>query len=279
MKLSPKKGSIVKVEFENREIEAIVIDPNGLGQGQPSVGLGFNMAEKYMGIKQNTLSNWAAKESGFEGDRNGCEKSLKLPSGNTLTFIQILGTNNHTYSVIEASDWVNLAKDVLKHPGKVRKPTKDKLIDFLCWFAVKGFYADAYTAIKGQYTAKDSRAVAQWFQSRIAGIPRRKKYTDFLQSNGCRDVEFAKWTNYVYLGLFGMTKAKMVAVWNHVDGSKHIGRNYVPESVGLEAIAYCEQLVVDLFHRDLQQAHDDAISFTQKRFFNGELAVFAMASV
>jgi hypothetical protein len=32
--------------------------------------------------------------------------------------------------VVEVSEWVAVASDVLKHPGKVRKPTRDGLIDF-----------------------------------------------------------------------------------------------------------------------------------------------------
>ena len=39
-----KRGSLTKLTYEGREFEAIVIDPDGLGKGQPSVGFGFRMA-------------------------------------------------------------------------------------------------------------------------------------------------------------------------------------------------------------------------------------------
>jgi len=269
MLLNIKTGAIVKVEFEDREIEAIVIDPVGLGQGQPSLGLGFRMAEKYMGLGHDTLSRWSTKGGAIN---EGC--ALKTPSGNGFRVVEIGGLDGNTYKVIEAADWVRLTMDVLKHPGRTGKATKNKLIDFLGWFAVKGFYADAYTAIKGQYTAKDSRSVSQWFQSRIAGMKQRKRYTDFLQVQGCHAQDYAKWTNYVYIGLFGMPKAKMIETWELIEGDGDIGRNYIPEVIGLDAVAYCEQLVIDLHYQDLKQAHDDAINFTKKRFFNGVMADF-----
>ena len=58
----------------------------------------------------------------------------------------------------------------------------------------------------------------------------------------------------------------MIDTWELVEGNKNIGRNYVPEAEGLEAIAYCENQVIELFHTDLKQAHEDAIGFAKKRF-------------
>ena len=63
-----------------------------------------------------------------------------------------------------------------------------------------------------------------------------------------------------------MDKKQMVEAWELVEGKKSIGRNYIPEVEGLEAVAYCENQVIELFHSDLKQAHDDAISFAKKRF-------------
>jgi hypothetical protein len=169
--------------------------------------------------------------------------------------------------VLEVSDWVALASDVLKKPGKVSKPTQHKLIDFLAWFAVKGFYAEAYAELKGAYTEADSRAVSAWMRARLEGIARRNNYTKFLQQKGCEEwFEYAKWTDYVYQGLFGMKKKQMVEVWDLVEGAKHIGRNYIPEVEGLKAVAYCENQVIELFHSDLEQAHNDAIGYAKRKF-------------
>jgi hypothetical protein len=254
--MSIKRGKLIEVDFEGRKFEVIVIDPNGLGKNQPTVGFGFRMMEKHAGLPEPTLSQW------LEGDSNNEDLKLKPPSGNDFRVIQI-----NEYVVVEASDWVALAIDVLKKSGKVRKSTKDKLLDFLGWFAVKGFYADAYAALKGAYTEADSRAVSAWMQARLAGIARRNRYTRFLQEQGCEEwYEYANWTDYIYQALFGMKKRQMVEAWELVEGDKSIGRNYIPEVKGLEAVAYCETQVVELFHANLQQAHDDAISFAKRRF-------------
>lgn len=256
-----KRGQLVKLQFEGREFEAIVIDPNGLGRNQPSIGFGFTMMDRHGGLPQSTSSQW------IEGHPNTDSQCLKLPSGNTYKVIQILGEDGNEYSVVEVSDWVAIAVDINKQPGKVRKSTKDKLLDFLGWFAVKGFYADAYAVLKGSYTEADSRSVSDWMQARLAGITHRNKYTRFLHEHGCDEwYEYANWTDHVYQGLFGIKKRQMVEHWELVEGNKTIGRNYIPEAEGLEAVAYCEKQVIDLFHTDLRQAHDDAISFAKKKF-------------
>lgn len=250
-----KRGQLIKLNFEGREFEVIVIDPNGLGKSQPTVGFGFRMMEKHAGLPEPTLSQW------LKGDSNNEVLELKPPSGNAFRVIQI-----NDYIVVEASDWVALAIDVLKKPGKVRKSTKEKLLDFLGWFAVKGFYADAYAALKGAYTAKDSRVLSAWMEARLAGKRKRNKYTDFLQGHGCVSDDYAYWTDYVYLGLFNMQAWQMKRFWKLMEGDSSIGRNYIPEVEGLEAVAYCEKQVIELFHADLQQAHDDAIAFAKRKF-------------
>jgi hypothetical protein len=265
--MKTKKGQLITLEFESQEFEVIVIDPNGLGRDRPTVGFGFRMMEKHGGLKEQTLSDWLTIESGFEGDRNNDDRRLKLPSGVGLRVTEILGLDNNQYAVLEVSDWVEVAADVIRHPGKVRKATTNKLIDFLKWFAVKGFYADAYATLKGAYTEADKRAVSAWMQARLDGKTRRSRYTKFLQEQGCNEsYDYAKWTDYVYLGLFGINKREMCRVWELVAGNKNVGRNYIPEPRGLEAVAYCENQVIELFLGDLKQAHDDAIAFARRKF-------------
>lgn len=259
--MSIKPGQLITLEFEDREFEVIVIDPNGLGRNQPSVGFGFRMMERHGGLSDTTSSQW------LQGAPNTPEECLKLPSGKTFRVLRILGDNNNEYVVLEVSNWVSLAADVLKAKGKLKKSTLDKLIDFLTWFAVKGFYAEAYAKLKGAYTEADSRAVSAWMKARLEGIARRNNYTKFLQQKGCEEwFEYANWTDYVYQGLFGMKKKQMVEAWDLVEGNKNIGRNYIPQVEGLHAVAYCENQVMELFHDNLQQAHDDAINFAKKKF-------------
>lgn len=256
-----KKGQRVLLSYENRDFEVIVIDLDGLGKNQPSLGFGFGMAESYVGLPISTADNWK------QGLPNSDEECLKVSSGNRYRVSRILGLDNNVYNVVEVSDWVALAVDVLKKPGKVKKKTRDGIIDFLGWFAVKGFYADAYSLLKGQYTEADSRTVSAWLQVRLAGIAKRNKYTKFLQDNGCIEwYEYANWTDYIYLGLFGMKKRDMVQKWELVQGNKNIGRNYIPETEGLDAVAWCESQVIELFTDNLKQAHDDALKYAKKKF-------------
>ena len=265
--MSIKTGQIVTISYEDREFEAIVIDPNGLGPGQPSIGFGFGMMERYGGLPTSTSDNW------LQGLPNTEQQSLKLPSGNLYGVSRITGEDkNNPYVVVEVSQWVAIAIDVNKKPGKVRKATRDKLLDFLGWFAVKGFYASAYARLKGNYTEADDRSVSAWLKARLLGISKRNKYTKFLQDNGCEEwFEYANWTNYIYQGLFAKDKKQMIEDWELVEGVKTIGRNYIPEVTGLEAVAYCENQVVELYVGDLRKAHDDAINYARLKFFGGSL--------
>lgn len=255
---SIRKGSILTLAYEGREFEVVVIEPNGLGPGQPSVGFGFRMGERYAGIPQPTLSGWVIDKEGA--------KALKPPSGKNFRVIDIKATDGNTYSVVEASDWFALAIDLLVNPGRTGKGLRAKLGDFIGWFAVKGFYAEAYVAFKGVYTAKDSRATTQWLEARQLGVPVRKLYTDLLQAEGCSGFDFANWTNHVYQGLFGKSATEMKEVWDLMAGNRRVARNYIPKALGLDAVRYCEDMTVRMFVDDLQEAHDSAIDLTRRKY-------------
>jgi hypothetical protein len=257
-----KPGQRIKLSFEGREFEVIVVDPDGLGPAQPTVGFGFGMMERHAGIPQSTLSTWVIEKDS--------DHRLELPSGKTFKVIEITSiTDGNTYSVIEASDWFELAFDLLENPGRTTKSVKSKLLAFIKWFTIKGFYAEAYTALKGVYTAKDSRATTKWLEARQLGKIERKFYTDLLQSQGCESLDYAYWTDYVYSGLFGVKAWQMKQIWELVDGDSDIGRNYIPEAKGLEAVRFCEDMVVRLFIDDLEDAHDQAINLTRRKFLGG----------
>lgn len=260
----PKKGDRITLNYEGRDFDVIVIDPNGLGLGQPSVGFGFRMAEKYVGPPQSTLSDWV---TGPDAPRD-----LKLPSGKLLRVTDLTASDGNDYSVVEASDWFVLAIDLLINPGRTGKGIRAKLGDFLTWFAVKGFYAETYVALKGVYTAKDSRATTQWLEARQLGVPVRKLYTDLLQSEGCQGYEFGKWTNYIYQGLFGMPSKEMIEAWELMAGNKRIARNYIPKALGLDAVRFCEDMTVRMFVDDLAEAHDSAVALTKRKYQLDSLA-------
>lgn len=256
-----KAGSILRLPYEGREFDVIVIDPNGLGEGQPSVGFGYRMAERYAGVPESTIRSWVREKP------DGSE--LELPSGKAFRVREILAVDGNTYNVIEASDWFSIAVDLLVNPGKTAKSLRAKLGDFIGWFAVKGFYAEAYVAFKGVYTAKDSRATTAWLESRQLGIPVRNLYTDLLQAQGCTGFDYANWTNHIYQGLFGMPASAMKQVWDLQDGNPRVARNYIPKAEGLDAVRYCEDMVVRMFVDDLTEAHDDAINLTRRKYLGG----------
>lgn len=258
-----KKGQKIIVTYEEREFEVIVIDPNGLGQGQPSLGFGLTMMDTHAGLPQSTSSGWIK-----DSHRATSEKSLEAPTGATFRVIEVNGVDGNKYLVLEISDWVAVAGEALKAKGKrkLSDSTKEKLINFLTWFATKGLYAETYVALKGNYTTKDSRSVSNWMMVRLAGKYKRNKYTDFLQQRGCEGADYAIWTNYIYEGLFGKTAKEMKQLWEVVEGSQTIARNYISEEDGLKAIAHCENLTVELFINDLEEAHNDAISNTRRKF-------------
>lgn len=265
--MAVKKGQLITLSYEGRYFDVIVIDPNGLGQDQPSVGFGFRMAERYVGIPNNTLSDWQVEPENGVLDKT-LDRYLKLPSGKAFRVLDIQGSDGNLYNVVEASDWVAIAVNVLVEPGRTAKGLRPKLGEFLQWFATKGFYAEAYVVLKGVYTDKDSRATTAWLESRYIGIPVRKIYTDLLQAQGCRSFDYGNWTNHIYQGLFGKTKNEMIKDWDLMDGRKDIARNYIPEVIGLDAVRFCEDMTVRVFVDDLKEAHDFAIDLTKRKYLS-----------
>lgn len=256
-----KAGSLITLAYEGKEFEVIVIDPNGLGDDQPSVGFGYRMAERNAGVPESTIRSWVREIPGGE--------ELVLPSGKAFRVREILAIDGNTYKVVEASDWFSIAIDLLVNPGRTGKGLRTKLGDFISWFAVKGFYAEAYVAFKGVYTARDSRATTAWLEARQLGVPVRKGYTDLLQSEGCQPYDYGNWTNIIYQGLFGMPAREMKEEWDLMDGSARIARNYIPKAEGLDAVRYCEDMVVRVFVDDLAEAHEIAVNLTKRKYLGG----------
>ncbi len=40
-------GQIIPLRYKSREIQAIIIDPNGLGPDKPSLGMGFRGMDRH----------------------------------------------------------------------------------------------------------------------------------------------------------------------------------------------------------------------------------------
>ena len=118
---------------------------------------------------------------------------------------------------------------------------------------------------------EDERTINEkWFISTPAlqefGKPPRKDWSWKVREKDPKQ-RYAHLTNYIYRELFGMDASQMKAIWqNPVSGSRKITRNYIPEKKGLEAIAYCEQLISQLNLDDIEQAHDITIQATRVKF-------------
>lgn len=253
-----RKGQLIPLRFKDRDLMAVVMEPNGLGEGKPMIGLGFRGMDRHIGVPQQTLSDRVTEIQGV--------KYLELPSGKRFRVTEILGEDGNTYLTVEATDWVELARDWAKDPGKLRKPARDGLIDFLAWFAAEGIYAQAYTFLKRTYTRDDDEALRQWLMSREVGKSYRKDWSWEVKEKDPRG-RYGYWTNYVYQGLFNMTAAEMKEFWERpVSGSARIARNYIPQAIGLEAVAYCEKMVSQIDLADLYEAHDEAIRLTRIKY-------------
>ena len=251
-------GSLIPLRYKGRDIIAVVIDPDGLGQGKPSIGIGVRGISKLMGVPRQTFQNRVAQ---IEGD-----KHLKLPSGNAYRVAQITAEDSNDYLLVEASDWVFLAADWLRNPGKLRQQTKESLINFLCWYAAEGIYAQAYTLIKRVYSSDDSQAIQGWLLSRETGKPYRAEWGAEVAEKDARK-RFGILTNYIYEQLFGMKAEEMKAYWQApVRGSGKIARNYIPEALGLEAVKYCEKMVAALDFDDIDEAHEVAVALTRRKY-------------
>ncbi|MEM8806885.1 MAG: hypothetical protein AAGF01_12730 [Cyanobacteria bacterium P01_G01_bin.38] len=253
-------GQIIPIKFKGREFNAIVIDPDGLGSGKPTIGVGYRGMSRHLQLPVSTIFKRVFPLEGVEW--------LELPSGKRFRVFRLSGNDGNEYNAIEASDWVEIAADWLKKPGRLGQKAKEGLIDFLAWYAAEGLYAQAYTFLKQTYTREDSEVIQQWLVSREAGKPYRKDWAYVIaDKGGASPYKYGKWTNYVYRGLFGMDAAEMKEIWESpVSGSRHVARNYIPESVGLEMVGYCEKLVSIYELDDLERAHDEAIRMTQIKF-------------
>ena len=261
-------GQVIPLKFRDREFRAIVIDPDGLGYNRPTIGIGYRAMSRHTDVPLTTLFKRVVEVSSDDSEDTGLQKVLKLPSGKSFCVNPMEANDGNTYQVIEACDWVELARDWAKSPGRLGAKGRNGLIDFLAWFAAEGFYAAAYTFLKQTYTREDSEQIQQWLVAREAGKPARKDWAYAISGQGGNSpYKFSKWTNYIYRGLFNLDAAQMKKEWEApVSGSRHIARNYIPKKLGLEMVEYCERLIAVLDLEDLESNHDEAIRLTQMKF-------------
>jgi len=165
----------------------------------------------------------------------------------------------------------------LKHHGKTIGPRPELTQEMLTKAQVK-FYmyqsdtflerAENYLKLIQKPLIIEEARTVRLLNEEFSSLDRKKvrwEYTDFLRNKGCKSNEYAYWTNYIYLGLFGINASQMKEEWELIKGDSSIARNYILDKK-IQAIVYCEKLTIELFFNDLKQAHDDAIAFTKKKF-------------
>jgi Helix-turn-helix domain of resolvase len=272
-----RAGQRLNLKYKGRALEAIIINPHAFGHNKPSIGLNFSMGERCAGITHNKFVQWTRKTRSKNPEDfadTDTVQYFELPQSKKQFAIHHLpfdesdyklGYGNLTinyHKVIEASEFIDLCFEVLTHI-KLPYQSKEKLKDFLKWFAIEGFYAQAYTIIRGAYTKADSEQLHQWLEARLRNKAERLPYARCvveLHENP------AYWTNYTYLNLFGKIASEMRDEWQTIDGSPQIARNHIAESLGLEAVGFVERMTTDLYAGDLQEAHDIAIKTAKRKF-------------
>jgi DNA-binding CsgD family transcriptional regulator len=270
-------GQRLNLKYKGREFEAIIINPHAFGPNKPSIGLSFRMGERCAGITHQTLAEWLRNTRNENPDNfsdSDTVQYFELPHNKNQFAIYRLPFDESDYKlgrgnlvndyhkVIEASEFIDLCFEALTY-SKLSAGTREKLKNFLKWFVVEGFYAQAYTVIRGAYTRADSEQLHQWLEARLRNKPERLPYARFvieLHENP------AYWTNYTYLNLFGKIGSEMRKEWERIKGSPHIARNYIPEAMGLEAVGFVERMASDLYTGNLEEAHDIAIRIARQRF-------------
>jgi hypothetical protein len=107
--------------------------------------------------------------------------------------------------------------------------------------------------------------VEAWFRARRASIPIRKVYEGYISEKDSPKM-LSKWTDIVYVGLFGCNAEKIKLIWKTQAGRPDIARNHLPEALWLEAVSYCEELVVTIDLTNLWETHQEALRLTRKKY-------------
>ena len=69
-------GQLIPINFKGRKFNAVVIDPNGLGEGRPPVGIGYRGMSLHTDEPAQTFVDRVSEIEGIN--------VLKLPSGKTF---------------------------------------------------------------------------------------------------------------------------------------------------------------------------------------------------
>lgn len=272
-----KAGQRLSVPYKDRVLCVEVISPHQFGFNKPSIGLNFNLLEKYSGLSSSTLLQWVkgAKKREpelFIDDITIAKiEHLRLPKSKQLYPVNCIPRYSDDSNidepyrverVIEISDFIDLCFTAICDE-EINRSTKHKVKQFLQWFTVAGFYAQVFVYVKGSFDKADNEQLQEWLASRLTNKENRKSYARLiveLRENP------AFYSNLTYLYLFGKLASQMRTDWKNIAGDETIARNHIPKAIALEAIGFVERTVVDLYTDDLREAHVLAIEVARKKF-------------
>ena len=135
------QGQEIPVLFRTQIIEAIVINPHGLREKRPGLGIDLRTMAKYGLLPQETFAKW------LESTGKGI---LELPSGNIAKVLKITGLDGKENFLIEACEWI-LLSDECNYESRPMKKRLD----------VHAFYEDAYSR-NIDLTDDDVVAIGDW---------------------------------------------------------------------------------------------------------------------
>ena len=68
-------GQIIPIKFRDREFRAIIIDPDGLGHNQPTIGLGYRSMSRHTDVPLTTLVKRVIELTDENEDSEAAESS------------------------------------------------------------------------------------------------------------------------------------------------------------------------------------------------------------
>lgn len=248
-------GQRVSLSVGDKLVDLLVISPDGLGPGQPKLGISLGTLSTLLGIPSSTIHATLERDS-----------TLLSPSSSEFTLVKSIDKSGRKSTFIELSDFSSLVLQLVT-TSRLKSPQMKAIGSFIHHFSALGFYADAYVSLKGSFSNKDRRSTAKligfkaakWLEESSGYEPTaiHELYINLLSSEDENSLS-SYWNNYIYKGLLGLNS-----------GSS----KYIDDSKVKEAIQFCEGLVVALFSGDLEEAHDRAIDVARSEFLCREVDI------
>ncbi len=85
-------GQLVPINFKGRTFNAVVIDPNGLGEGRPTIGIGYRGMSRHTDVPAQTFVDRVSEIEGIN--------VLRLPSAKAFNVSEIAANGGNVYGSV-----------------------------------------------------------------------------------------------------------------------------------------------------------------------------------